>query len=151
MVIYRTAKKKYSGDLKAFGFQGRWNSEGVNVIYASWSRSLACLENIVHRRNQLSNENFSLMVIQTSKEVSIDRIDLGQLDSEWSLNTPRARSICQRVGDKLVRSNRSCLIQVPSVIVKEEHNYIINTQHPDFPKIQLVGIEPFFFDPRLSS
>ena len=45
--------------------------------------------------------------------------------------------------------NESVILQAPSAIVPEEHNYLLNPAHKDFKKIKLIATEPFTFDPRL--
>jgi RES domain-containing protein len=59
------------------------------------------------------------------------------------LDDPRA------VGDAWIESRRSALLHVPSWIVSESHNVLINPAHPDAPSIQLGPIRPFRFDRRL--
>ena len=55
MLVYRITKAKYAKELVASGFRNRWNEDGQFVIYTSDSRSLACLENLVHRSNSGNN------------------------------------------------------------------------------------------------
>ncbi len=151
MEIYRITLTRYAQTLKASGADGRWSREGIHVIYSAYSRSLACLENIIHRGSEGLKRDFCTMVIHVPDNVSIKSIKTKDLRNNWYQSTPYAREYCQMIGNDWVKSNDSCVLRVPSVIIKEEHNYVINTLHPDFSEIELVGIEPFFFDPRLSS
>ena len=49
MEVFRITHEKWANTLVASGFPARWNSQGIEIIYTAGSRSLACLENIVHR------------------------------------------------------------------------------------------------------
>jgi RES domain-containing protein len=41
------------------------------------------------------------------------------------------------------------VLKVPSAIIASEANYLINTSHPDFEQVKLLGTEDFVFDPRI--
>ena len=53
------------------------------------------------------------------------------------------------VGDNWVRSGRSAVLELPSAVVPEEFNYILNPAHPDFGKISIGKPRVFKADPRL--
>lgn len=67
MFIYRICHSKWASELKASGNPARWNSKGKYVIYAAQSRSLAYLENLVHRGGLGKNELFNIVVILSIK------------------------------------------------------------------------------------
>ena len=151
MEIYRIVRRMYAGYLIGSGFEGRWNSEGFYIIYCAESRSLACLENLVHRNGQGLNAEFSLILIRVPKATSIKNIQAENLHEGWDLNTIGSHVYCQKIGDKWVNSTDSCVLKVPSAVIKDEHNYLINTRHSKFSGIKIVGIEPFSFDRRLKN
>ena len=62
-----------------------------------------------------------------------------QMEPYWTRET----------GDKWISEKRSLLLQVPSVVVKNESNYLINPAHPDAEEVKVIDIEPFQFDSRL--
>ena len=55
----------------------------------------------------------------------------------------------QTIGDAWIESRRSALLRVPSWIVPESYNVLINPAHPDALSIQLGPVRPFRFDQRL--
>ena len=55
----------------------------------------------------------------------------------------------REVGDAWIESQRSALLRVPSWIVPESNNVLINPAHPDASSIKLGRIRPFQFDRRL--
>lgn len=147
MIAYRITLEKWAGLLTASGRAARWNSNGWFMLYTASTRALACLENLVHRRSIGSDDLFRVTLIEIPDEVRIKKIDKDKLPANWQEYTNY--SSCQAIGDAWLRENETALLQVPSAIVPEEHNYLINPQHPDFIQIKMRSIEKFTFDERL--
>lgn len=147
MKVYRITLAEYSDRLFASGRPARWNSKGVFVIYAASSRSLACLENVVHRSGEGLNGLFRTMVIDIPSEIEILETAHRDLPSDWKAF--ENQYLTRQIGDYWVRTGESAVMKVPSVIIPEEHNFIINPAHPDFSKIKLLESSEFLFDPRL--
>ena len=147
MIVYRITLAKYADSLYASGNPARWNSKDVKVIYTAESRALACLENIVHRTSRGLHENFRTLVLEIPDNLKIAIIDRKALVPGWQSfsNIPHT----QRIGDEWIKASTTAILQVPSVIIPEEHNYILNPLHIDFPAIKLLRSEPFEFDGRL--
>lgn len=53
------------------------------------------------------------------------------------------------IGDKWIQSHQSLVLKVPSIILPEEFNYLINPLHKDFNKVRIENISVFDFDKRL--
>lgn len=122
---------------------GRWNSQGVQVVYTSAFKSLAVLETLVHLNPQIS---LSYVIFQVGfEETMIEK--LAERPREWQ-EMPAPRSV-QGIGDLWVREGRSAVLEVPSTILPSESNFLINPNHPDFKKVVIGKPEPFAFDPRL--
>lgn len=149
MIIYRISLEKWADKLVASGNPARWNSKGVYVLYAASTRSLACLENVVHRDGKGLNDNFRTMLIQVPDDLKITTITLASLDHSW--REWEATSYTRAIGDAWAVRLESAVLRVPSAIIPDEFNYVINTAHPDFGKISLIRTEPFQFDPRIKS
>ncbi len=146
MTVYRITTEQWSKSLTASGYSARWNAKGNFVIYTAESRSLACLENLVHRSGEGSNALYKLMVIEIPDSLSMETIDLASLKKDWySIDN---YVYCQGLGRKWLNDLNSVILKVPSVIIKKEFNYLINPNHPDFKKIKLAGNEEFYFDNR---
>lgn len=147
MLVYRITLEKWSRELVASGRAARWNSNGHYVVYTAGSRALACLENVVHRRSIGRDEAFRVMVIEIPDDLKIEVIDQASLKTGWSDYTNYA--YCQAKGDAWIQQGRSPVLRVPSAIIREEHNYLINPAHRDAARIRLVSVEDFRFDERL--
>lgn len=149
MIIYRISLEKWADKLVASGNPARWNSKGVYVLYAASTRSLACLENVVHRDGKGLSDNFRTMLIQVPDDLKITTITLANLEDTWK--EWAASSYTRAIGDAWVARGESAVLQVPSAIIPDEFNFVLNTNHPDFRKISLIRTEPFQFDPRIKS
>ena len=147
MEVFRITKKKYASGLFAPGVAGRWNENGEEVIYAASSRSLACLENMVHRSGRGGTISYRTMVIYIPDHLATEQLNLHDLPEKW--NGTSLCPECRMMGSEWYRSKRTAVLKVPSAIIPDELNYVINTRHPDFSQIKLVDSLPFLFDQRL--
>lgn len=149
MLVYRITKAIYADRLVASGGAARWNSRGQFVIYTAATRALACLENVVHRSGEGLLDNFRVMSIDIPDNLPVEIIDPNLLPPDWY--EFRQYDACQQIGGEWLRKGQSAVMRVPSAIISNECNYLLNPVHPDFLRINLVGAEPFTFDPRIKS
>lgn len=147
MLIYRITKTQYADRLVASGGAARWNPRGRFVIYTAATRALACLENVVHRSGEGLLENFRVMVIDIPDDLVIETILPDTLPPDWFDFAGYGR--CQALGDDWLSRNQSAVLRVPSAIIAQEWNYLLNPAHPDFPRIILLRTEAFVFDSRI--
>lgn len=146
MIVYRITTDKWCRNLEASGNSARWNSRGSFMIYAAGSRALACLENIVHRSGEMSGKIYKVMLIEIPASLQIQEIKKASLHKDWKNLTNY--SYCQQMGNQWLKEGNSAILKVPSVIIDEEFNYLINPQHNQFKKIKLANVEEFSFDIR---
>jgi len=125
---------------------GRWNSVGVAVVYSAQSQSLALLEVLVHLEDRSLLSKYWMGAVHF-KESHISRIDERKLPPNWRDEVPPMA--LQEIGDEWVKERRSVVLRVPSAIVVDEVNYLINPQHPDFNSLQIEQPHPFPVDERL--
>ncbi len=149
MEVFRITHKKWSNNLVASGYAARWNSNGVFVIYSAQNCSLACLENLVHRNGFGNDVDFCLLTIFVSDSVKTIAIDEKNLPNDWNENNEKAHMLCRKIGDEWIKSQKSALLIVPSAIIANEKNVLINPNHKDFNKIIIQSAKPFSFDKRL--
>lgn len=124
----------------------RWNSPGVALIYLSEHLSLAALEVLVHR--QLGKWAWSFLAFRAEwEDALIQRLEAAALPEDWRAE-PSARSL-RDLGDAWVKASPAAVLAVPSVLIPEELNYLLNPAHPDFKKVRVSKPKPFTFDPRL--
>jgi RES domain-containing protein len=147
MLVYRISLAKYASSLKASGRAARWNPNEVEMIYTAGSRSLACLENVVHRNQIGLNMAFKVMTIDIPDDLLILSILRKDLSEHWSdfQNIP----LTQQLGLEWITLVKSPVCKVPSCIIDGEYNFLLNPNHPKFKFISLVKSEPFVFDKRI--
>lgn len=147
MEVYRITLARFAADIKASGRAARWNSNDVQLIYTASSRSLACLENVVHRNQLGLSTLFKTMVIEIPDDIKLKTINRNQLSGDWK-NFGKTY-LTQKIGDRWAAKMETALLKVPSSIIDVEYNYLINPLHPDFKRIKLLRTEPFVFDERI--
>lgn len=126
---------------------GRWNVPGTTVVYASGSLALAALETFVHLGRAATELRFTAIAVSIPEDILIEQVLPQDLPPRWRSEPPLPDTM-QR-GTKWARELRSAILQVPSVIIPREHNFILNPSHKDFRKLTIGSPEPFTFDPRL--
>jgi len=124
---------------------GRWNSREVPVVYTSEHQSLAALELFVHIDPQLKL-GFTLFRVEWDK-LAVEKVYLNQLPSSWRDHPPGPATMA--IGDQWAKRRKSAVLAVPSVLIPDEINYILNPLHPDFEWIRIDQPREFSFDLRL--
>jgi RES domain-containing protein len=149
MILYRIAKCNYVNDLIGTGarlYGGRWNSEGHSMVYLASSRALAVLEALVHLPPLLLPDNFCLAEIEVPDK-NIFILDTKILPQNWAAISPPAE--LKQIGNQFLKETKHLMMKVPSSVVPEEFNYLLNPFHPDITKAKIRSIHPFNFDDRL--
>jgi RES domain-containing protein len=145
IVKSKLAATAFSGDgTRKFG--GCWNSPGTPLVYLAGSTSLAILEMLVHLNAPELLHRYVLFEIIFNPSLVI-AIHPASLPRNWQKSP--APSSLQNIGDAWIAANASPLLQIPSAIVPNEFNYLLNPHHPDFKKITISPKRPLRFDPRL--
>jgi RES domain-containing protein len=140
-----------SDDLSGKGAEitgGRWSDKGTPVVYASANRALAALETTVHLNAGGLPLNRYLIEIAIPDAVwnAAELINSTSAPVGWDAEPPRKTS--SDFGTRWARSNGSLLLWVPSVIVPEESNVLINPRHPDIVKVTARKVRKWLYDPR---
>ncbi len=149
MVVYRLSKMAFKDDLKGIGaekFGGRWNNAGVPILYTCEHRSLALLEVAVHVQLNFMPTDYYMIEIEIP-DVSINTPMLGELPYNWYQNPPN--HVAQEFGDEFVENDNYLALKVPSAIVKQEYNILINPRHRLASQVKIIKSYPFAFDKRL--
>jgi RES domain-containing protein len=141
MDVWRLCRRPFA-DLSGDGariYGGRWNSPGRPVVYFAEHPALAALEVRVHLDLpfELLPNDFVLM-----------RVSLpNRLISSLGETVPAEQTVV--VGDAWLAERRSAALRVPSVLIPNAWNILLNPRHPNAAQAHFTGVEPFDFDPRL--
>ena len=149
ITAWRIVKARYADD--AFSGEasrqrgGRWNPPGIAVVYTSSTISLAALETLVHIESEIIVDFVS--VACSFHEALVEKVDRARLLEGWRSPTPPR--FLQDIGYEWVISRSSAVLEVPSAVIEQEINYLLNPEHPDFASIDFGEPRPFTIDPRL--
>jgi len=128
-------------------FGGRWNSAGIPAVYTSEHISLAALEMLVHIDPDLAPDDWVLIEIELPATAPVRTLSADALPPNWrSYPAPAA---LQALGDAWLRSADDAALKVPSVIVPEDSNLLLNPCHPALASADSRIIRDFVFDTRL--
>lgn len=150
MIVYRISRGRYKDDLSGTGaemFGGRRNNKGNKMLYTAASRALAMAEVAVHVPFGILPKDYFLISIEVP-EVTIQTIPQKKLTgTDWDSHPPSA--LTQKMGDTFLINNTDLILQVPSVVVPGDFNFLLNPLHKDFHRVSVKKVEAFGFDPRL--
>lgn len=149
MLVYNIRKSKYADSLRASGVANRWNKNEEFVIYAGGSISLATLELVAHRNAIDIRSGYKLLFIHLDiSQSEITEVQIKDLPKNWK--SIESYPILQEIGSRWYQNKRSLILKVPSALIHWEHNYLINTAHPDFKtKVSIFNTEEFIWDNRI--
>lgn len=148
MEIYRLSHSNFTDLSGAGGLygSGRWHEKGTLACYAATSRSLAALERLVHESIE-DMPMLTMMTIWFPDDVKVLRFTHSELPNGWD-NLPDS-GVAREFSKAFFSENSYLLLQVPSAVIRDEFNYIINPKHPDFEKIRIVDKRDYYYDARL--
>ncbi|MGL5112216.1 MAG: RES family NAD+ phosphorylase [Flavobacterium sp.] len=155
MKVFRIEREKYlATTLKGIGAalsEGfRWNSANTHLVYTAESRALATLEIAVHLdlTHDLPTDRFYVELF-IPDDIDILDLPIASLPEGWDSKPPLLET--QYVGDDFVLQSEALILRVPSSIIPQEYNYLINPYHPEIKKIEIIGTEKLVFDHRLQT
>ena len=125
---------------------GRWNEKGTPAVYLSSSIALACLETLVHLAAAGLPLNRYLVRIEVDDALWRARQTVMKPKVGWDAIPPGRVSI--DAGQTWLAARSSALLEVPSVIVPEEGNVLVNPRHPDARKLRAAKLRKWTYDGR---
>lgn len=153
MICYRLQRREWPRKEDAFGGEGglyvagRWNPQGMRMVYTASSISLACLETIVHAPSAKRVLEFLLLFRINVPQEQVWTPE--SLPEDWN-SVPPSEST-RALGREWCESMKSAAMVVPSAVIPWETNILLNPRHPAFSLDWVSAPEDFHFDPRLWS
>jgi len=151
MIVYRITKKEHAA-LDGMGGlygPGRWHKKGVPVIYTSEHASLAAWGKIVHVASFENIPNNLLLVkIEIPEGIEIQTVPQNILVKGCD-SFPFSNETVN-YGTSFFLKKEHLALQVPSVIIPDEFNIILNPLHSGINDCKVIGSVPFLFDKRVS-
>jgi RES domain-containing protein len=144
MIFYRcTLESHLDNTLSGEGasrYGGRWNSKGVPVIYTAESRIMAVLELVIRQPIDKICSDFRILPIQAP-----DNFMQPKIPADWKED----ELITQRLGDGLLRNKDNLIIKVPSALLSNSYNYLINPLSAAIKEVKILKPELILLDDRL--
>lgn len=148
-VLWRIARRPYALDRGGVGARdagGRWNSIGTAVIYTGRTIAIAALETFVHVAGVVPPD-LVLVRVALPERHSSETAAPPDLPPDWDRIPPGPTSM--RFGTRWASEKRSLVLYVPSALLPEEMNGVLNPNHPEFAGVAMTIERPFHFDPRM--
>jgi RES domain-containing protein len=123
-------------------YPGRWNMRNSPVVYCADHPSTALLEILVHLKPERMPSSYQLIEVTIEDRISIETPDLPE---NWQNNLAVTRAL----GTAKLRNNTAALLRVPSVIMPQAYNYLVNPAHPDAAAFRITQTWRYPFDSRL--
>ncbi len=150
MLAWRIALRRYALDRRGLGaalFGGRWNERDVPAIYAGATAEIAVLERFIHTAGRRPPE-LALVRIELPDEPDLyEHPNPKSLPRDWA-TTPAPPSTAT-FGTRFLREQRGLAMIVPSAVVPEARNLVINPLHLRMKDVKLRIVRPFSFDQRM--
>lgn len=149
MLVYRIGKTKHANDLSGEGAKingGRWNHKNFPCVYTSESRALSLLEYTVNINIEEIPRALSITTIEIpDSEILI--INEATLPGDWKqIPVP---SSTKDFGTRFLKAGKKAIIQIPSSVIKEEYNYLLNPAHSESKNFKIVEIRDLIYDVRI--
>jgi RES domain-containing protein len=149
--VYRLTRRKFAGENPfdgegSFPFGGRWSSIGTRLCYAATHRSLAILEYRAHIELAIMPDDLIIAALEIPDHVSMTPAPA--LPEHWK-EYPAPASL-RKIGDRFIAEGRAAVMLIPSVLVPQENNVMLNPLHPDAARmVRQWRLVPFIYDRRL--
>lgn len=148
MQVFRISLPKFIEDLSGAGskqYGGRWNDKGISMVYFAESRAMAVMEVLIHLRPEDMDRDFILATFDVPAEDMLT-VKLNSLPQNWKASS-EIESL-KKIGNQFIKDNNYLLMKVPSVILEEDYNLVVNPNHKNASQIKLIAKRVFKFDER---
>ena len=147
MFLWRISNHSTLDGQGGLAASARWHTEGRPIVYLAESPAGALLEALVHLELGLARlpKSYRLLKAEASDDLSRKAVPASDLPNTWFHDQAATRTI----GDEWLASKSAVFLRVPSVIVPETFNLLLNPQHPHASRVQVLWHEEYPWDKRL--
>lgn len=125
-------------------YGGRWNPMGSPMVYTAATRSLALLEMLA--QDQPLRACYAFIPAELPANLKVMRLGSADLPADWrGLGCERLREI----GCDWLTGGKAAVLAVPSAVLPQEENFLLNPRHADFRRIRIGAVEALDTDSRL--
>lgn len=125
----------------------RWNVRGIPIVYLAETPAGALLEVLVHQELEVDNlpPHYKLLKIEAPETILSETIEESQMPSRWRED----QQISRKIGTDWLTDRKAALLRVPSAIVPETFNVLLNPVHSDAAKLKILWHRSYPWDARL--
>jgi RES domain-containing protein len=145
MIFYRCTLRKWASDLSgtgAFIYGGRWNHPGSYLVYTAENNVLAAFEVALRVPLDHISKNYVMIPIEAPDQTEVFEPTLPR---QWHLRP----EITKALGERFIKDGKALLMKVPSALISDSFNYLINPRHPVLKQVIVHPSKPILFDQRL--
>ena len=144
MILWRISRHRDLSVTGGLSSPGRWHHAGHPIVYLAETPAGALLEVCVHTSANDVPPDFTVLKIEAS-EVEFHAIRRDELPAGWQLRLELTRDL----GTAWLQKNETALLRVPSALVPETANFLLNPTHPDAKNVKVIEASSYPFDVRL--
>lgn len=144
MRLWRISNYADLSGLGGYRFAARWHNKGRPILYAAEHPAGALAEFLAHLNLEDLPSHFQLLTIEVDDGVAPRQISHQSLPHGWPAN----HAITRAIGDRWLRESESLLLRVPSALVPDAYNMLINPAHPDAGAMSVIKSEKVPLDDR---
>jgi RES domain-containing protein len=144
MILWRISRHRDLSGVGGLKAAGRWHYSGHAVVDLTETPASALLEVCVHTSAHDVPPEFSLLKIE-GPAVEVSAIKADDLPTDWRTRLEVTRDL----GTAWLEKNESVLLQVPSAIVPETENFLLNPSNKQATEFRIVEVFSYPFDLRL--
>jgi RES domain-containing protein len=125
----------------------RWHTQGRLIVYLAETPTGALTEVLVHLELDLDNlpSTYKLLKAEAPADIAVQTVTISDWPDNWKDDVVFTRTI----GDEWLVSGSTALLRVPSVIMPETYNILLNPQHPNAPHVKIDWYREYPWDRRL--
>ncbi len=147
MVLWRTSNRTTLDGRGGLVASARWHTQGRPIVYLAESPAGALTEILVHlelKPDELPR-SYKLLKVEVPGDLAVARLGLTELSRRWKSKL----TITRTIGDEWLASRKTALLRVPSAIVPETFNVLLNPEHRDARRIKVLSHQRYPWDERL--
>jgi len=124
----------------------RWHTQGRPIVYLAASPAGALVEALVNLELDAARlpGSYRLLKAEAPDDIQVRRIEVESLPEGWKDDLAVSRNL----GDEWLAGGESALLEVPSAILPETFNVLLNPHHPDAVRIKVLGQQAYPYDRR---
>lgn len=124
----------------------RWHTQGRPIVYLAASAAGALVEVLVNLELDAARlpGNYTLLKAEAPDDMQVSRIEMASLPEGWRNDL----TVTRNRGDDWLAGEESVLLEVPSAILPDTFNVLLNPHHPEAGRVRVVGQQAYPYDRR---